>query len=52
MDKQAAYEMGARMALQEANVAEEYYPHTKEAAYDLGTKLAMQEAGLLQDLNK
>jgi hypothetical protein len=49
MDKQAAYELGARLALQEADVSEEYYPHTKEAAYNLGVHLAMKEAGLAKE---
>lgn len=47
MEKQAAYNLGARLALQEADVAEEYYPHTKEAAYELGTRLAFHAAGIL-----
>jgi hypothetical protein len=49
MDKHAAYELGARLALQEAEVAEEYYPHTKEAAFHLGVGLAMKEAGLVKE---
>jgi len=48
MDKQAAYELGARLALQESDVAEKYYPHTKQAAYEMGVKLAMQQAGLVK----
>ena len=49
MNKQAAYELGARLALQEANVSEEFYPQTKQAAYELGTRLALAEAGLLKE---